>query len=72
MLLGVFFGCCCHPANIPYLWHKGRDFIKRDQQGHETKVGLIQNFCVCTHALYCDKGESKRAHVVLKDSMSTS
>lgn len=25
-------------AHIPFLWHKGRDFMKRDAKGKETKV----------------------------------
>jgi len=29
----------CTSAHIPYLWHKGRDFIQTDFKGNETKVG---------------------------------
>lgn len=28
-------------AHIPYLWHKGRDFIQTDFKGNETKVPLL-------------------------------
>lgn len=46
VVLPVLLPTMCPPAHrtltahIPYLWHKGRDFIKRDPKGKEAKVGV--------------------------------
>lgn len=48
-------------AHIPFLWHKGRDFLKQDAKGKETKVSSSSagggggNRTVLTEHLMCVK-----------------
>ena len=47
------FGPCVHllpTAHIPFLWHKGRDFIKHEAKGKDVKVGLMRGNSAKLHA----------------------
>jgi hypothetical protein len=52
--------CCLWPlcvhllptAHIPFLWHKGRDFIKHEAKGKDVKVGLMRGNSARLHAAH--------------------
>jgi hypothetical protein len=46
-------------AHIPFLWHKGRDFIKTDAKGKETKVGRPGSPRHTPCAVTCYAGSSR-------------